>query len=165
MLFRSVSQALVSVDDAMRPSSIPKDERQARYRLAAEALQKYVELETDARAAEPWKEQLETLKFHAGDGADVYVGRDVTTKPKLISKPEPAYTQSARNQQIVGTVVLKCVFAADGTVKHILVIQAVPGGLTEQSIAAAKKIKFVPATRDGRPVSMWMQLEYNYNLY
>jgi hypothetical protein len=26
-------------------------------------------------------------------------------------------------------------------------------------------IKFVPATKDGHQVSMWMQLEYNFNLY
>ena len=114
---------------------------------------------------ESWKEQLETLRFHAGDSADIYVGRDVTTKPRLISKPEPAYTQLARSEQVVGRVVLKCVFAADGSVKHILVVQSLPGGLTDRSIAAAKKIKFVPATLNGQPVSMWMQLEYNFNLY
>ncbi len=62
-------------------------------------------------------------------------------------------------------MVLRCVFAADGTVKHILVVQSLPKGLTEQAVAAARQIQFVPATRDGKPVSMWMQLEYNFNLY
>ena len=52
-----------------------------------------------------------------------------------------------------------------GKPRSILVIQALPGGLTERAVAAAKKIKFVPATRDGTPVSMLMQLEYNFNLY
>ena len=32
-------------------------------------------------------------------------------------------------------------------------------------IAAAKGIRFVPATKDGHPVSMWMELQYNFNLY
>ncbi|HZI59095.1 MAG TPA: TonB family protein [Pyrinomonadaceae bacterium] len=159
------SQAFVSTGNTFHPNSIPKDERQLRYRLAADALEKYLRLENDPSLAETWKEQLETLRFHAGDKGDIYVGREVTTKVKLISKPEPAYTQVARNQQVTGTVVLRCVFASDGTVKHILVVQALPSGLTEQSIAAAKKIKFIPATLDGKPVSMWMQLEYNYNLY
>jgi hypothetical protein len=35
--------------------------------------------------------------------------------------------------------------------------------LTELAIEAAKKIKFVPATKYGYPVSMWMQLEYNFS--
>jgi hypothetical protein len=57
------------------------------------------------------------------------------------------------------------VFASDGTVKHLLVVQSLPHGLTEVSIAAAKQIKFVPATINGVPVSMFMQLEYNFSLY
>jgi len=40
-----------------------------------------------------------------------------------------------------------------------------PYGLTERAIAAARQIKFTPATKDGRPVSMYIQLEYNFNLY
>ena len=33
------------------------------------------------------------------------------------------------------------------------------------AIAAARMIKFVPAMKGGRPVSTYMQLEYNFNLY
>ena len=159
------SQAFVSTGNTVPPYSIAKDERQLRYRSAADALEKYLQLENDPSLAETWKEQLDTLRFHAGDKGDIYVGREVTTKVKLISKPEPVYTQRARNEQVTGTVVLRCVFAADGAVRHILVVQGLPSGLTEQSIAAAKKIKFIPATLNGNPVSMWMQLEYNFNLY
>ncbi len=160
------SQAYVSFGSAIYPKSLPPEERQIRYRSAAESLEKYLQLETDARAAEPWKDQLDTLKFHLGEsGGNIYTGRDVTTKVRLISKPEPVYTERARQEQIVGTVVLRCVFASDGSVKYILVMQALQGGLTERAIAAAKKIRFVPATLNGQPVSMWMQLEYNFNLY
>jgi len=44
-------------------------------------------------------------------------------------------------------------------------MQSLQGGLTEKAIAAARQIRFVPATRNGQPVSMYMQLEYNFNLY
>jgi TonB family protein len=108
---------------------------------------------------------LEILRFHAGGGGDVITGREATTRARLISKPEPTYTQKARDEQIDGTIVLRCVFASDATVKYILIVQTLPSGLTERAIEAAKKIKFIPATRDGKPASMWMQLEYNFNLY
>ena len=36
-------------------------------------------------------------------------------------------------------------------------------GLTERAIEAAKRIKFTPAMKDGKPVSVWMQLEYNFS--
>jgi hypothetical protein len=36
---------------------------------------------------------------------------------------------------------------------------------TEASIIVARKIKFIPPTLDGRLVSVFIQLEYNFNLY
>ena len=100
-----------------------------------------------------------------GGGDRIYSGRDVTSKARLISKPEPQYTEDARKNQIVGTVVLKVVFASNGSVTNIRTVSGLPYGLTERAIAAARQIKFQPATKDGQPVSMWMQLEYNFNLY
>jgi TonB family protein len=100
-----------------------------------------------------------------GGGDQIYTGKDVTSKARLISKPEPQYTEDARKNQIVGTVVLKVVFASNGSVTNIRTVSGLPYGLTERAIAAARQIKFVPATKDGHPVSMWMQLEYNFNLY
>jgi len=95
----------------------------------------------------------------------LYIGKQVDTKARLIKKPEPAYTEKARRAQITGTVILKCIFASDGTVRNIRVVSGLPYGLTERAIEAARKIKFIPALKDGKNVSMWMQLEYNFNLY
>ena len=101
-----------------------------------------------------------------GGGYDrIFTGKEVTSKARLISKPEPQYTEDARKNQITGTVVLKVVFASNGSVTNIRTVSGLPYGLTERAIAAARQIKFVPATKDGHQVSMWMQLEYNFNLY
>jgi len=62
-------------------------------------------------------------------------------------------------------VIIRAVFSASGQVTNISAISKLPDGLTEKAIGAARQIRFVPATKDGRPVSMWMQLEYNFNLY
>ncbi len=101
-----------------------------------------------------------------GGGYDrIFTGKDVTTKARLLAKPEPQYTEDARKNQVTGTVVLKVVFSSNGTVQNIRTVSGLPYGLTERAIAAARQIKFVPATKDGHQVSMWMQLEYNFNLY
>jgi len=100
-----------------------------------------------------------------GDYSKIFTGKDVTSKARLISKPEPQYTEEARKNQITGTVVLKVVFSSGGQVTNIRTVSGLPNGLTERAIAAARQIKFVPATKDGHQVSMWMQLEYNFNLY
>jgi TonB family protein len=95
----------------------------------------------------------------------LFIGKDVNRKARLGMKPEPAYTEVARQNQITGTVVLKCVFASNGSVTNIRIVSGLPFGLTERAIDAAKKIRFIPAVKDGKYVSMWMQLEYNFNLY
>jgi TonB family protein len=100
-----------------------------------------------------------------GDYSRIFTGKEVTSKARLISKPEPQYTEDARKNQITGTVVLKVVFSSGGQVTNIRTVSGLPYGLTERAIAAARLIKFVPATKDGHQVSMWMQLEYNFNLY
>ena len=95
----------------------------------------------------------------------VYRGREVDVKARIVKMPQPGYTKAARENAIQGTVVLKCVFAKNGEVTNIRVVQGLPDGLTEQAIEMAKKIKFTPAMKDGKPVSMWMQLEFNFSPY
>jgi len=94
----------------------------------------------------------------------IYVGREVDVKARLLTRPQPSYTEDARKNEISGTVVLKVVFAKNGQVMNIRTVSGLPYGLTEQAIKAARKIKFTPAMKEGKPVSMWMQLEYNFNL-
>jgi len=38
-------------------------------------------------------------------------------------------------------------------------------GLTLKAVQAARQIRFIPATVNGQPVSQWVQIEYNFNLY
>lgn len=94
-----------------------------------------------------------------------YVGREVDRKVRLGMKPEPMYTEEARQKAVTGTVVLKVVFSSTGDVNNIRTVSGLPLGLTERAIDAAKKIKFIPAVKDGKFVSTWIQLEYNFNLY
>jgi hypothetical protein len=99
------------------------------------------------------------------DTEHIFPPRDVQQRARVISKPEAGYTEEARKEAITGTVVLRAVFSLSGEVIGIRAIKTLPGGLTERAIAAARQIRFVPAIRDGRPVSCYMQLEYNFNLY
>ena len=109
---------------------------------------------------------------HSGGSGNNPDGRDrvlrikeVEQRARLLSKPEPQYTEEARRNQITGTVVLRVVFSSLGEVVDIRAVQSLPFGLTEKAILAARQIRFVPAMRGGRPVSVYMQLEYNFNLY
>jgi protein TonB len=89
----------------------------------------------------------------------------VTQKARILSKPEPQYTEEARKNQITGTVVLRAVLGSGGEVTGIRAVSSLPYGLTEKAIAAARQIKFTPAVKDGHAVSQYIQIEYNFNLY
>jgi len=164
------SQALVSFTST---PPIPKDKESgiwiSRYKAAAEALEKYIQLNPAEKAL--WADQLEAIRFYVlmqtkkGAAPGLADSSEVTSKVRVLSKPEPSYTEEARHHQVVGTVVLRAVFAADGTVNHIMIIKGLPDGLTQKALVASRLIKFVPATLNGRPVSMFIQLEYNFNLY
>ena len=104
----------------------------------------------------------EGIKVTDGPGDRTATAGPPDDKVRLLSKPEPSYTEEARANKISGTVILRVVFTSKGTVENIRVMRELPNGLTERAIEAAKKIKFVPATKDGHAVSMWMQLEYNF---
>lgn len=99
------------------------------------------------------------------DYGRILTTREVDQPVRILSRPSPTYTDEARRNQISGTVVLRAVFSSSGIVTNIHAVSGLPNGLTERAIAAAKQIRFTPATKDGRPVSMWMELQYDFNLY
>jgi tetratricopeptide (TPR) repeat protein len=140
---------------------------------AAESAEKYLTLNSKLSGSKlaEWRVRADSLRGFAdmagsgSDGLKLYSPKDVTTKARVLSKPEPTYTEEARRHQTTGTVMLKAIFAANGRVIGIHAVTYLPHGLTERAIVAAQHIKFIPATKDGHPVSMYMQLEYNFNLY
>jgi TonB family protein len=95
----------------------------------------------------------------------IFRGPELTTHARVLLKPEPQYTEEARKGGVTGTVILSVVFSRDGQVTNIRAVQTLCCGLTDKAMAAAKLIRFEPATRNGRAVSTYMQLVYNFNLY
>ena len=95
----------------------------------------------------------------------VFSSKETDQPVRILSKPQPSYTEAARQNQISGVVVVRAVFSSSGQVTNIVAVSKLPDGLTEKAIAAARQIKFEPARKDGRPVSMYMQIQYNFSLY
>ena len=165
--YRLKAQALVNfIGDAIVVPTNASDGGNSRYAEAAAALENYLRLSPKSEETQVWADLLDNLRSRRlpsfGEGGEVFNGKDVTTKARVISKPEPGYTEAARANKITGHIILRGVFAADGTVRYLRVLSGLPLGLTEQALKAARQIKFIPATRDGRPVSMFVQLEYNF---
>ncbi|HEX8070559.1 MAG TPA: energy transducer TonB [Pyrinomonadaceae bacterium] len=95
----------------------------------------------------------------------VFTTRDVTKKAVITAKPEPTFTEEARKNGVTGEVVLRMVLASNGAVTNIVPVKRLPDGLTERAIEAARRIRFVPAEKDGHQVSQYVSVVYNFNIY
>jgi TonB family protein len=84
---------------------------------------------------------------------------------KIISKPRPIYPDEARENNVQGTVVLSVVFLRSGNIGDVEPIMTLPDGLTEQAIVAAKRIRFEPQRRNGRPVTTRKKIKYTFTIY
>ena len=75
-----------------------------------------------------------------------------TTQVEIISKPNPVYTQEARQLKLEGEVLLEVLFSANGQVHVNRVVRGLGHGLDEAAIKAASQMRFKPAQRVGSPV-------------
>jgi TonB family protein len=90
---------------------------------------------------------------------------EVTRKAVLVYKAAPGFTEEARQNNVTGVVRLRAVLNSSGKVTNISVVKGLPDGLTERAMAASRRILFFPASKDGREVSQYVILEYNFNIY
>jgi TonB family protein len=150
-LFRAVGSSIVNPELAIAKfiSSIKLEKKPAGMELV------------DGPGEEPVSAPLKPGE----DAGRVLNGKEVAHKAIIVMKPQPQYTEDARKSGVAGTVVLRAVFSASGAVTSIRAVSGLPYGLTERAIVAARNIRFVPAVKDGHFVSMWFQLEYNFNLF
>src|SRR5262252_2578965 len=75
-----------------------------------------------------------------------------TNPVEITYKPNPVYTDEARNLRLEGEVLLEVMFAANGQLRVNRVVRGMGHGLDEAAIAAANKMRFKPALRYGQPV-------------
>jgi TonB family protein len=89
---------------------------------------------------------------HGGPKVVAADANAVTTPVEITYKPIPTYTAEARSLKIEGEVLLEMSFGANGSLQVNRVVRGLGHGLDEAAIAAAQKIRFKPALRNGQPI-------------
>src|SRR5262249_26705657 len=69
---------------------------------------------------------------------EVFTVSKVTTRPRILARPVPGYTDEARRAHVEGAVKLSVVLNANGTVSDIRVTQPLGYGLDEKAMEAAR---------------------------
>jgi len=87
-----------------------------------------------------------------------------TTPVEITYKPNPVYTDEARQLKLEGEVLLDVSFAANGSLHVNRVVRGLGHGLDEAAVAAANKIRFKPALRLGQPVDSTAVVHVTFQL-
>jgi periplasmic protein TonB len=99
-----------------------------------------------------------------GIGDGVYRAGNGVTKPELLHKVEPEYSEEARKAKHQGTVTLYIVVDVNGNAVNAKVLQSLGLGLDEKAMEAVKLWKFKPGYKDGKPVPVAATVEVNFRL-
>ncbi len=86
------------------------------------------------------------------------------TNPVALYKPEPKYTEEARQAKIQGSVLLSLVVDENGIARNIKVARPLDPGLDQSAMDTLRQWKFRPGQKDGNPVAVAAQIEVTFRL-
>lgn len=82
--------------------------------------------------------------------------------PHVIFNPQPSYPRQPHKGQVVGQVVIWMVVDSDGRTRDVQVQRGISSELDQAAVEAAKKWRFEPATKEGRPVSVRISVQFDF---
>lgn len=84
--------------------------------------------------------------------------------PRAKETSDPAYTEQARKAGLQGIVRLWAVIDETGRVADLRIVRPLGLGLDEKAIEAVRRWKFKPATKDGKPVKVQINIDVSFRL-
>ncbi|MEQ1606901.1 MAG: energy transducer TonB [Pyrinomonadaceae bacterium] len=82
---------------------------------------------------------------------------------KIIEQPRPELPLKHGTLDVQGSVVLRVQFLEFGEIGEIITVKELPAGLTQNAIAAARRIRFEPEKKEGKPVTVYREIQYSYS--
>jgi outer membrane biosynthesis protein TonB len=89
----------------------------------------------------------------------------VDQKAKLLTKFEPASNEFAQDHSVAGMSLYHVVIYSDGKPGEIAVARPIGFGLDENAVEAIRTAKFDPAMKDGKPVSVLLDLVVQFRIF
>jgi protein TonB len=111
--------------------------------------------------------QIDPSLFAGGPerGDFVFNSGDLDQGPQQIYSVDPLYPFKAKQRNIEGVVKVKMLINADGTVGEVIVLDAQPKGLFEDStLKTAPLWRFKPGVIDGQAVPSWVVKNVRFQL-
>ena len=99
-----------------------------------------------------------------GTGGGPYRPGSGIQPPRVLREVKADYTEDARRRALSGEVVLEIVVRRDGSVGDVKMLQGLGSGLDERAIQAVRQWRFAPATRQGTPVDVLVEVAVEFKL-
>jgi TonB family protein len=96
--------------------------------------------------------------FRAGPNTGV-------TPARIISGPDPEYSEEARRNRFQGSIELGVVVETDGMPRTVWIVRALGEGLDERAIESVRRWRFEPATRNGKAVPVLISIHITFHLF
>jgi TonB family protein len=100
----------------------------------------------------PWEKAYPTQGF-------------VSLPPAIVQGLKPNESEQGKKVKYQGTVLVSTVVTEDGFPTNVHVTQPLGMGLDEKAVDAVKQYRFIPAIKEGKPISMPITIEVNFRLY
>lgn len=84
--------------------------------------------------------------------------------PVVIHMTTPKYSEEARVKRFSGKVLVSLIVDTNGMPTKVHVLRRVGMGLDDEAVDAVKQYRFKPATRNGRPVAVYVNVEVNFQI-
>jgi protein TonB len=94
--------------------------------------------------------------------APLRVGGQVKA-PIVISRVDPQYPAIARENKIEGIVIVEAIVDREGRVRDVRVLKPLPFGLDQAAVDAVQQWIFKPATYQGQPVDVILNLTVSFS--
>lgn len=145
-----------------------------KYQESADILKPVVKADKKDKLARMFLGAALLGSHHQSDAVAAFRKGNLRTKDQIdfydkqldvTSKPRPSYTDTAHENMVTGKVQVVVEFLDDGKIGFVYPLEQLSGGLTENCLSVAKRIKFHPAQRNGKPVTTLRIVEYSFDIY
>src|ERR1700733_3968273 len=119
------------------------------------------------RRPQPLPPPSSTTRPRQGVPADpsLKVVGDVVTPPQVLNSIDPSSNEFAQQFGIAGMELLRTVVDSTGVPRQIVIARPIGFGLDEKAVEAVKNSHFRPATANGQPVPVVVDLVVTFRIY
>jgi Gram-negative bacterial TonB protein C-terminal len=95
----------------------------------------------------------------------VYRQNTVDAKAKLTSTIDPPSNELAQSNGVAGMALYHAIVGSDGKISEVVAGRPIGFGLDESAVESIRRASFEPATKDGKPVPVALDLVVSFRIY